>query len=78
MDEDDVPPPLRKRLDWEKVFRAIPVGKARLIRSEDAYYTTVRQALKRFQEKGIFTNYGIRTRKIGDARKCYIINSRKS
>ncbi len=78
IDEDDVPQPMRNRIEWESVFRDIPVGKARIISSDEAHYTTVRQALKRFQDKGMFTNYRLRSRKIGNARTSYIINSRKN
>jgi hypothetical protein len=78
IDEDDVPTPIRKKADWEGIFRSIPAGKARIIDADEAHHTTVRQALKRFQDKGMFTNYELLTRKAGKTRESYIINSRKS
>lgn len=77
VDEDDIPSPLRQSLDWERIFNDIPAGKARLIGSDEAHYTTVVQALKRLQGMGKFRNYYIRTRKIGKERACYVVNSRK-
>jgi len=75
IDEEKIPQPLRKRLDWNKVFRSIPVGKARIIRPDEAHYTTVRQALTRLQAKGMFPHFRVMTRKIGNRRICYVINT---
>jgi len=51
IDEGDIPPPMRRRTDWESIFSNIPEGKVRVIASDEAHYTTVMQALKRFKEK---------------------------
>ena len=77
IDEGEIPNPIRQRVDWERIFADIPEGKARIIGSDEAHYTTVVQALKRFQEMGKFENYYIKTRKIGSARASYVVNARK-
>lgn len=77
IDEEEIPSSMRQRVDWESIFGDIPEGKARVIGSDEAHYTTVRQALIRLQKKGWFKNYKIKTRKIGNARVCYVINQRK-
>jgi hypothetical protein len=77
VDEEEIPNPIRQRVDWERIFSDIPEGKARIIGSDEAHYTTVNQALKRFQEMGKFENYYLKTRKIGNARASYVVNPRK-
>jgi len=77
IDEDEIPKPIRQRIDWERVFGDIPEGKARIIGSDEAHYTTVRQALKRFQQMGKFESYYTKTRKIGNVRASYVVNPRK-
>jgi len=77
IDEEDIPSSLRPRTDWESIFSNIPEGKVRVIASDEAHYTTVRQALKRFQDMDKFENYYIKTRKIGNARACYVVHPRK-
>jgi hypothetical protein len=75
INEVDVPIAIRRKFDWERVFNEIPNGKARLIGEDEAHYTTVRQALNRLQKVGKFKNYYIKTRKEGDQRVSYIVNS---
>ena len=77
IDEEEIPSSMRQRVDWESIFGDIPEGKARVIGSDEAHYTTVRQALQRFQKMGKFENYYIKTRKIGNARASYVANPRK-
>jgi hypothetical protein len=74
LNEEDVPTAIRKTFDWESVFEDIPVGKARQIGEDEAHYTTVRQALDRFQKIGKFKNYYIKTRKEGNQRVSYVVN----
>jgi len=77
IDEGDIPSPMRRRVDWESIFSDIPEGKARVIGSDEAHYTTGIQALKRFQNMGKFENYYTKTRKIGNARACYVVHPLK-
>lgn len=76
IDEDDIPVPIRKRVDWSSVFGEIPEGKARVI--DEVHYTTIRQALRRLQDEGKFKNYSVETRKTGNVRTTYVKNPRRS
>lgn len=75
IDEDDMPPRIRKKVDWAKELSEIPEGKIRVI--DEVHYTTIRQALKRLQDEGKFKNYTIETRKTGNVRTTYIRNPHK-
>jgi high-affinity K+ transport system ATPase subunit B len=76
IDEEDIPVPIRKRVDWSSVFDEVPEGKARVI--DEVHYTTIRQALKRLQDEGKFKTYSVETRKTGNVRTTYVKNPRRS
>lgn len=76
IDDGDIPPTIRKRVDWASEFSEIPDGKARVI--DEVHYTTIRQALKRLQDEGKFKNLRIETRKTGNVRTTYVRNPHKS
>lgn len=66
----------RGKVKWEKLFKKIPHGKAIIIEKAQLSPATVREALKRFQEKGRFKDMYTTTRKVGEGKYVtYVVNA---
>ena len=75
VDEDEVPKKPIKHTPWEKLLGSIPRGKAIVIPEDKLAVSTVRSALKRYQDKGQFSHLYSTTRKDAKGKyKTYIVN----
>lgn len=79
IDEEQVPTRIRRtKVNWEALFKKIPLGKAIVILKTQISPATVREALKRRQEEGRFKNMYTTTRKVSEGEYVtYVVNPEK-
>ena len=73
----EVDVPIYKRTKWDIILNKIPNGQALVIQSEQIHPNSVRQALRRRQNRGQFKNLKLVVREINDNLTSYIINSER-
>lgn len=75
VDAELIPKPVgRAKVNWDAFFKKVPRGKAIVIPKTQISPTTVRSALKRFQDKGRFKNLYSTTRKVEGKYITYVVN----
>lgn len=75
VDAELIPKPVaRAKVNWETFFKNVPKGKAIVVLKTQISPTTVRSALKRFQDKGQFKNLYSTTRKVEGKAVTYVVN----
>ena len=67
-------PTIRRKTVWDRVFDSIEAGKAAVIDEEDASPSTIRQALRIRQEKGLYPNFRITQRGRRGSIKTYVVH----
>lgn len=77
--EDEMPAvPKRTTYPWEEIFGSIKEGEAIVIEPEQIHSSTVRTALKRYQDNGKFRNLVMTTRTVSEDRyRSYVLNPSK-
>ncbi len=67
-------PPARKKTVWDDLFDSISDGQAAVLDGSQVNHSSVRQALRSRQKKGIYQNYKVTTRKEKGSTKIYIVH----
>lgn len=70
--QDEVPN--YRRTKWDEILHNIPAGKALVLREEQVTPSSVRQALRRRQDRGQFVRYNIVVRGSKKNQITYIVN----
>jgi len=76
IDASEVPAGMR-RTKWDEVFDVIKEGKALVLDPTKVSHTSVRQALRKRQEKGLYKNYYVSMKGPKGAKKIYVVHNQR-